>query len=84
MSIGNFFEELTKIVSSLYPHNLLVSFDCDEKINVKFRQQYSSWAIWWDGIRFNDIEEHGERFILDLKKRINGERGEKFFKRERY
>lgn len=84
MTIGSFFEELTKITLPLVPHKLMVSFDTSGKINVKFRKQYSSWAIWWDGIKISEIEKDGETFIADLKKRVVGEPGEKFFNKERY
>lgn len=84
MTTGTFFEELTQIVVSLAPHKLMVSFDTGGKINVKFREQYDSWAKWWDGIKINEIEKYGEAFIADLKKRVVGELGEKFFTKERY
>ena len=84
MTIGSFFEELTEITISLVPHKLMVSFDTSGKINVKFREQYDSWAKWWDGIKINEIEKYGEAFIADLKKRVAGEPGEKFFSKERY
>ena len=84
MSVGSFFEELTEITLSLIPHKLMVSFDTSGKINVKFRKQYSSWALWWDGIKISEIEKDGETFIADLKKRVSGEVGKKFFTRERY
>lgn len=81
MILGNFFEELTGITLSLAPHKLIVSFDTSGKINVKFRKQYSSWAMWWDGIKISEIEKDGETFIADLKKRVAGELGKKFFVR---
>lgn len=84
MTTGIFFEELTQIVVSLAPHKLMVSFDTSGKINVKFRKQYTSWAIWWDGIKISEIEKDGEAFIADLKKRVAGNPGEKFFNKERY
>lgn len=84
MTAGTFFEELTQIVVSLAPHKLIVSFDTSGRINVKFRRQYDSWAKWWDGIKINEIEKYGEAFIADLKKRVSGEPGEKFFSKERY
>jgi hypothetical protein len=84
MTVGSFFEELTEITLSLVPHKLMVSFDTSGKINVKFRKQYSSWALWWDGIKISEIEKDGETFITDLKKRVSGEVGKKFFIRERY
>lgn len=84
MTTGTFFEELTQIVVSLAPHKLMVSFDTNGKVNVKFRKQYTSWAIWWDGIKISEIEKDGEAFIADLKKRVAGEPGEKFFSKERY
>lgn len=84
MTTGTFFEELTQIVVSLAPHKLMVSFDTGGKINVKFRKQYTSWAIWWDGIKISEIEKDGEAFIADLKKRVAGEPGKKFFSKERY
>ena len=82
MTIGSFFEELTEITISLVPHKLMVSFDTSGKINVKFREQYDRWAKWWDGIKINEIEKYGEAFIADLKKRVAGEPGEKFFSKE--
>ena len=84
MTIGSFIEELTEITLSLVPHKLMVSFDTSGKINVKFRKQYSSWALWWDRIKISEIEKDGEVFIADLKKRVSGEVGKKFFTRERY
>ncbi len=81
MTIGNFFEELTKITLSAAPHNIIVSFNTGGKVNVKFRKQYSSWAIWWDGIKISKIEKDGEIFIADLKQRVAGELGKKFFVR---
>ena len=84
MTVGIFFEELTEITLSLVPHKLMVSFDTNGKINVKFRKQYSSWASWWDGIKISEIEKDGEAFIADLKKRVTGEPGKKFFARQRY
>lgn len=84
MTIGSFFEELTEITLLLVPHKLMVSFDTSGKINVKFRKQYSSWALWWDGIKISEIEKDGEIFIADLKKRVSGEPGKKFFARQRY
>ena len=38
----------------------------------------------WDGIKISEIEKDGEAFIADLKKRVAGEPGEKFFSKERY
>ena len=84
MTTGTFFQELTQIVVSLAPHKLMVSFDTGGKINVKFREQYTSWAKWWDGIKINEIEKYGEVFIADLKKRVTGELGKKFFNKERH
>ena len=39
--------------------------------------------MWWDGIKISEIEKDGEIFIADLKKRVSGELGKKFFARQR-